>query len=117
MFAQTVTSSRQTICQQFFQIFTVPTANIFTPLVRGWILCTARRTVAGIVRFAELFIDRPHYAFHRFFSCAIWSVAELWRLLAVILIKTLYPRGVIREGPERAAAMCFSIVRLWYPDN
>jgi len=95
MNTQIITSSWQAICQHFFQIFTVPTANIFIPLLNGWILCTAKRTVTGIIRFAELFIERPHDAYHRFFSCAVWSVADLWRLLAIILIKTFYPAGTI----------------------
>jgi hypothetical protein len=95
MNTQIITSSWQTICQYFFQVFTVPTANIFTPLVCGWILCTARRTVTGIIRFAELFIDRPHDAFHRFFNCAVWQIRELWRLLAILLVRTFYSGGVI----------------------
>jgi hypothetical protein len=95
MFTQTITSTWANIINYFFPIFTAPTANIFHPLVNGWILCTARRTVTGMIRFAELFIDRPHDAFHRFFSTAQWSVAELWRLLAIMLVKTFYPSGVI----------------------
>jgi hypothetical protein len=95
MNTQIITSSWQAICQHFFQMFTAPTENIFIAMVNGWILCTARRTVTGIVRFAELFIDRPHDAFHRFFSCAIWSLCELWQTLAILLIKTFYPAGTI----------------------
>jgi hypothetical protein len=101
MNTQIITSSRRAICQYFFQIFTVPTADIFIPLVNGWILCTARRTVTGIIRFAELFIERPHDAFHRFFSCAVWQLFELWRLLAILLIKTFYPAGIIPHQSRR----------------
>ena len=95
MYERTITSTWQAILQYFFPIFAVPTAQIFAALASGWVLCTARRTVGGMIRFAELFAGRPHDAFHRFFSCAQWSVAELWRLLAVLLIKKFYPGGTI----------------------
>jgi hypothetical protein len=95
MFTQTITSTWDSIVQYFFPVFTSPTANIFASLASGWVLCTARRTVTGIIRFADLFIRRPHDAFHRLFSAARWSVAELWRLLAVLLIEKFYPAGII----------------------
>lgn len=98
----------------FFPIFTQPTARIFQSLVSGWVLCTARRTVTGMLPFATLFADRPHDAFHRFFSAAQWSLVELWRRLAILLVKTFYPDGVIpldlddtlfhRPGPKVAGA-------------
>jgi hypothetical protein len=95
MFTQTITSSWQSIINYFFPIFTTPTANIFACLASGWVLCTGRRTVTGMIRFAELFIGRPHDAFHRFFSCARWSVAEFWRMLAILLIEKFYPTSTI----------------------
>jgi hypothetical protein len=91
----TITSTWSRIINHFFPIFTAPTAQIFTALVNGWVLCTARRTVTGMIRFGRLFIERPHDAFHRFFSCARWSTAELWRLLAILLVKKFYPTGII----------------------
>lgn len=95
MLTQNITSSWANIINHFFPIFTKPTANIFSALVNGWILCTARRTVTGMIRFAQLYISKPHDAFHRFFSTAQWSIAELWRILAILLVKTFYPDGTI----------------------
>lgn len=95
MFTATITSAWTNIINHFFPIFTLPTANIFACLANGWILCTGRRTVTGMVRFAGLFTGRPHDAFHRFFSAAKWSVEQLWRLLAILLVEKFYPGGTI----------------------
>lgn len=95
MLTRIITSTWQNIINYFFPVFTVPTANIFTSLVCGWVLCTGRRTVTGMIRFAELFTPRPHDAYHRFFSKARWSMTELWRLLLILLVKLFYPSGII----------------------
>jgi hypothetical protein len=95
MLTQVITSTWQNIIKHFFPVFTVPTANIFASLVCGWVLCTGRRTVTGMIRFAELFAPRPHDAYHRFFSKARWSMTELWRLLLILLVKLFYPSGTI----------------------
>lgn len=87
MHAQNITSTWQNIINHFFPVFTA--------LVAGWILCTARRSITGMIRFSELFARRPHDAFHHFFCDARWSVAELWRLLAIMLINKFYPTGTI----------------------
>jgi|GEM_PF-2104676 len=41
------------IIQYFVTIFTTPTAELFTRLVTGWVLCTAKRTIARILPFAD----------------------------------------------------------------
>lgn len=95
MYTQVITSAWQEILNHFFTIFTIPTANTFTALVCGWVLCTARHTVTGIVPFAICFFQRPHDAFHRFFNNARWSISHLWQTLAVLLVKMLCPSGTI----------------------
>ena len=49
----TITSTWTELLQQFFPIFTAPAADIFLRLATGWILCTARRTITGILPFAD----------------------------------------------------------------
>jgi len=61
------------IIQYFLTIFTTPTAEIFTSLVTGWVLCTAKRTITGILPFANQQRQRPHDAYHRFFPNASWA--------------------------------------------
>ena len=62
-----LTSAWDAIILNFSPVFTQPTAQIFINLITGWILCTARRTVTGILPFAEPKGKRPHDAYHRLF--------------------------------------------------
>jgi hypothetical protein len=66
------------LLQQFFPIFTVPTSDVFIRLITGWILCTVRRTVTGIVPFADPLRVRAHDAYHRFFPDEFRTSS--WRL-------------------------------------
>ncbi len=91
----TIISTWQTIIQQFFPIFTTPTSQIFLQLVTGWVLCTAKRTITGILPFADPHGQRAHDAYHRFFPDASWAMSELWHLLTILLVKIFYPTGVI----------------------
>ena len=91
----TVISTWTDIIQHFFPIFTAPGAKIFARLIEGWILCTVRRTVTGILPFADPANERAHDAYHRFFPDARWSMAKLWRLLTKILIQTFCRNGTI----------------------
>lgn len=91
----TIISTWQTIIQQFFPIFTAPTAQIFMTLVTGWVLCTAKRTITGILPFADPQGSRAHDAYHRFFPDASWVTSELFKLLTILLVKIFYPNGLI----------------------
>jgi len=83
------------IINQFFHIFTAPGAKIFARLLEGWILCTVRRTVTGILPFADPANERAHDAYHRFFPDARWNMAKLWQVLTKILIQTFCRNGTI----------------------
>jgi hypothetical protein len=83
------------LLQQFLPIFTQPVRAIFTQLTAGWILCNVRRTVTGMLTFADPVGERAHDAFHRFFPDARWSMAGLWRILARMLIAMFCRNGVI----------------------
>ncbi len=90
-----ITSTWDTIIQYFFPIFTVPTTEIFLNLITGWVLCTARHTITGILPFADPAGQKAHDAYHRFFPDASWAMSELWRLLTILLVRIFYPTGVI----------------------
>ncbi len=91
----TVISTWTELLQQFFPIFTVPGAKIFVRLMTGWILCVRRRTVTGMIPFADPLGLRTHDAYHRFLPDARWDISGLWQILARILIQTLYAKGII----------------------
>lgn len=79
----------------FLPVFTQPTAVVFTRLLTGWILCTGRRTMTGMIRWADPEGIRTHDAYHRFFRDAAWAMDELWRRLTLLLVKWFYPSGTI----------------------
>ncbi len=83
------------LLKPFLPIFTQPVRVIFTRLTVGWILCTVRRTVTGMLPFADPFGTQAHDAYHRFFPDARWSMAKLWQTLAFSLIHTFYRKGLI----------------------
>jgi len=83
------------LLQQFLPIFTQPAATIFTRLTVGWILCTVRRTVTGMLPFADPAGDHAHDAYHRFFPDARWSMATLWRTLTIMLFQAFCRSGII----------------------
>jgi len=89
------TSAWTELLQQFFPIFTMPAAEIFVRLITGWVLCTARHTITGILPFADPSGRKAHDAYHRFFPDASWAMSELWRLLTILLVRIFYPTGVI----------------------
>jgi hypothetical protein len=90
-----ITSTWTELLQQFLPIFTAPTSRIFLRLIKGWILCTARRTVTGIIPFADPLGLRAHDSYHRFFPETRWNMAKLWQLLTRILVHTFCQGGII----------------------
>lgn len=92
----TITVSTWTdIIQHFLPVFTAPTGQIFLQLVTGWVICTARRTISGILPFADPLGIKSHDAFHRFFPTTRWTLSQLWKILAILLVKIFYPKGTI----------------------
>jgi hypothetical protein len=83
------------LVQSFSPAFTTPTAQIFLTLLSGWVLCTRRRTITGIIPFADPQGRHAHDAFHRFLHAARWEPDTLWKLLTVLLVQILAPQGVI----------------------
>src|SRR4030042_2047171 len=90
-----LTSAWDAVILSFSPVFTQPTARTFINLLTGWILCTARRTITGIMPFAEPKGRRPHDAYHRLFPKSRWNPAHLWKLLAQLLIGLFYPAGCV----------------------
>jgi hypothetical protein len=91
----TIISTWTELLQQFFPIFTAPGAAIFVRLMTGWVLCTTRRTVTGMLPFADPLGLRSHDAYHRFLPDGCWHMARLWHVLAQMLIQTFYHKGTI----------------------
>ena len=67
-------------------VFTTPAGDIFQALIRGWILCPSRRTVTGMIPYADPLFERAHDAYHRFLRCSAWSTQQLWQLWCMQII-------------------------------
>ena len=81
-------------------IGTAPTAESFTVLVLGWILCHGRRTVSGVIRAAGPEASKSHDAYQNFFSKSQWSMEPLWETLFRLLVKVFVTAGCISGGSE-----------------
>ena len=76
-------------------VFTAPGRVLFQALMTGWVLCTGRRTVIGIYRQADPGREHAHDAFHRLIRCGSWSVDLMWKTLALALVASCVPDGVL----------------------
>lgn len=83
------------LVQSFSSAFTAPTTQIFLALISGWVLCTGRHTITGMIPFADPEGRQAHDAFHRFLPDARWQMDVLWKLLTLLLVQTFVPRGTI----------------------
>lgn len=83
------------LVQWFFPAFTTPSAQIFLALINGWVLCTRRRTITGIIPFADPDGRHAHDAFHRFLREGSWEPDALWKLLTGLLVKVFAPQGIL----------------------
>lgn len=92
----TVSISTWTILvQSFSSAFTAPTTQIFVALISGWILCTGRRTITGMIPFADPQGRHAHDAFHRLLPEARWEMDALWKRLTILLVQTFAAQGII----------------------
>lgn len=72
----------------FQPVFTRPSFATFRLLMTGWILSHRHRYVTDLIISSDS-VGNGHFSdYHRFFSHASWSINQLWRLLAGLLIKT-----------------------------
>ena len=91
----TTVTTWTSLLNPFLGIFTQPGRVIFVRLTTGWILCTVKRTVTGILHFADPLGEQAHDAFHRFFPDARWKMVGLWKILTHILVVMFYRTGPI----------------------
>lgn len=79
----------------FASVFTAPSASLFQQLVTAWVLCPGRHTVTRMIGMIEPRTRRAHDAYHRFLRAGVWSLDELWHLLAVVLIHAWVREGIV----------------------
>jgi len=74
--------------------FTSPSYDRFVTLLTGWLLCTGKHTVTGVMRAAGVVGKREHSGFHRFFSRGAWQPDALG-LAVMRLILSSFPQDAV----------------------
>jgi hypothetical protein len=74
-------------------VFTQPGGLLFVRLVTGWVLCPTRRTVTGMIPFADPDGQRSHDAYHWFLRGAAWCVEALDNINPTALAAGVYDRA------------------------
>jgi len=97
--------------------FTAPGFACFTDLLTGWVATPGRRTITRMLTVGDPAGRRAHDAYHRFVRTGAWSMSRLWRALAIHVVATLVPVGVVpvdcddtlfhRDGRQVAGAGVF----------
>ncbi|PKQ27621.1 MAG: hypothetical protein CVT63_07020 [Candidatus Anoxymicrobium japonicum] len=83
------------ILSSFGFMFTAPSREIFLRISSAWALVPGRRTITRVYQVAEPLRARAHDAYHRFFREGAWSMSELWRIAAVLLLASFCRRGLV----------------------
>ena len=68
----------QELLATFSCAFSTPTRYSLLAITLGWILCSAKRTMTGIIRAAGSHAPNSHDAYQGFFSKAQWDMDTLW---------------------------------------
>ncbi|MCP5020989.1 MAG: transposase [bacterium] len=76
----------------FESCFTTPSYQRFLTLMTGWVLCTGKHTVTGVMRAAGVVGTREHSGYHRFFNGAAWSPDQVGIALMRLALKAV-PKG------------------------
>ena len=81
-----------------------PTLRSFLTIITGWVLCSGRRTMTGIIRAAGYRAAKSHDAYQAFFSKARWDMDCLWQLLFFMMVKILPPdKPILIVGDDTLA--------------
>jgi len=95
MSEQDLVSAWQGLLLMFFFAFSDPVRPTFQRLLTGWVLATGRRTICGIIPFADPEHSRPHDAYHYLFTHARWFLSSLWWHWARFVIEKFAPSGPV----------------------
>ena len=88
--------SFQQLLLHFVPCFSAPSAETFVALAVGWVVCTGKRTVTGIIRTLEGTIaSKSHDAYQYFFSRSVWEMERLWKRLFLMVVRLLMSKDAI----------------------
>ncbi len=90
-----LTASFVDLLQVFRCVFTEPSFRSFVTLLSGWALSHRHRFITELILTSGNAGNGNHCRFHRFFSLASWSLDQLCGVLAMLLVTTFCPDGLI----------------------
>jgi hypothetical protein len=90
-----LTHSFTILLQQLCPVFTVPSFGTFLATMTGWLLTNRPRYLTECLLSAQAHHSKHFSCFHRLFANARWSLDELSRLLALLVVSVLVPSGLI----------------------
>ena len=88
-------SSFRLLLDQFAACFTAPSFSLWTTLMTGWVLSHRHRYVTDLIVSSDATRDGAWCNFHRFFNRYKWSLDEVCRVTAKLVISTLVPPGTL----------------------
>jgi hypothetical protein len=83
------------ILARFAPLFTAASLAIFLRMSSAWVLVPGRRTITAVYQVAEPTHEKAHDAYHRFFREGAWSMSEMWKEEALMLVDEYCPSGRI----------------------
>lgn len=84
-----LTATFMVLLDAFAPVFTSPSLATFRLLMSGWILSVRHRYVTDLIVSSDSTGDGHFCGYHRFFSQAAWDIDQLWKCLAILIVKTL----------------------------
>jgi len=105
---QSIVSAFDALASTLCDAFQARSAKNFLTIVRAVVLCLGRPTVTNLARVGgEPRPERPS-RLHRFFSRAVWSPAQLCRLLVVrVLVPIFAPSGAVTIAADETTMAKF----------
>jgi len=88
-------SSFRALFEPFSASFSGPCFSLWTTLVTGWVLSHRHRYVTDLIVSSDATRDGAWCNFHRFFNRDKWSLDDVCRVTAKIVVATLVPPGAI----------------------
>ena len=84
-----LTATFMELLESFRPVFTAPSFVTFELLMTGWILSVRHRYVTDLIVSSDSVWNGHFSDYHRFFSHACWEMDDLWKWLAILIVKTL----------------------------
>lgn len=88
-------STFRTLFEPFASVFSGPCFSLWTTLMTGWVLSHRHRYVTDLIVSSDATRKGAWCNFHRFFNRYKWSLDDVCRVTAQLVVATLVPPGAL----------------------